>query len=383
MRTKNYAMKTALKMQKQINTVSADLYGGANDVVPGTGNLKYFDECVINDPAEKIVDTAINGTQADNFQETVSVIPSVEVSASVHTAGDNDIIVSTIGFEALDGPKSHASGKYTHLILLQERGKEQREFSTAEQALIGATFDADDRYNCYCHIAQDQGPSTLNAKNVVFKGFEFSSQQKQELKCKFTGTAESVNRATPSGQTSGWTKNSGTLESTFKHYQGALSVGVEGQSLASIQCLEFAVKGNFGLTEGVIPTGTSNGGLAQAEPLSDGKTEITVDFRIYKHDTDVFKTYELVDTFLSAKMEYTKGDNFLGFYFPRLQVVSATPEFGEGGSILVSCRAFLPIGADPFTTERTVNATEWALPFSTRMYLISKDASSTNWLRAV
>lgn len=383
MRTKNYAMKTALKMQKQLNTVPADLYGGANDVIPATGSLKYFEEVMINDPAEKIVDSAVNGTQADNFQETVAVVPTVEVSSSLHTSGDNDLLVSTLGFEALDGPKSHASGKYTHMILLQERGKEQREFTAAEQALIGGTFDADDRYNPYCHISQDQGPSTVNAKNVVFKGFEFSSQQKQELKFKATGTAESVVRVTPSGQTSGWTKIAGTLESTFKHYQGALSVGVEGGALSEIQCLEFAVKGNFGLTEGIIPTGTSNGGLAQAEPLSDGKTEITVDFRIYKHDTDVFKTYELVDTFLSAKMEYTRGDNFLGFYFPRLQVVSATPEFGEGGSILVSCRAFLPVGADPFTAERTVSATEWVLPFTTRMYLISKDANNTNWLRAV
>lgn len=383
MRTKNYASIVALKMQKQINTVPADLYGGANDVTPGIDSLKYFDQdaVMINDPTEKIVDTATNGTQADNFQENVAIIPTVEIGGSVHTMGDSDVLVTGLGFEALDGPKSHASGKYTHLILLQERGKEQRAFTAAEQALIGGTFDADDRYNTYCHIAKDMGPSTVHAKNVAFKGFEFSSQQKQELKFKLTGTAETVTRDATHAGVSTWTKPAGTLTSTFKHYQGVLMVGEIGQTQTALQCLEFSVKGNFGMTEGIIPTGTANGGLAQAEPLSDGKTEITVDFRVYKHDTDLYKNWELQDKKIQLRMEYTKGDAFLGFYLPELQIVNAQAEEGDGSSVLISCRAFLPSGADPFATQRTVNATPWALPFTTRMYLIAKDLDDTNWLR--
>jgi len=382
-RTKDYAIQSAAKFQKQLNTVPADLYGGANDVTLGAGVIKQFDSLDINDVTEKIVDSAINGTQADNYQETVARLPTVEISGTMHTIGDVDLLVSTMGWENLDGPKAHTAGKYTHFIPMVETGKEQREYTAAEQALVSSGFDADDRINTYMHLARELGPSVEHAKNVVIKSFEFSSSQKQELKIKMSGTAESATRDTSKTGLDAWTTTAGNYAGTFKHYHGKLSVGLVGGSAAEIQCLEFACKGSFGLAEGVVPTGTSQGGLSQAEPLSDGKTELTVDFRVYKHDTNLYKNWETGDTKIFLKMEYTRGDSFLGFYLPLLQVVSAQMEAGEGGSVLVSCKGFLPTAADPFTTERTVGGSPWAVPFKTRMYLIAKDLDPTNWLRKV
>jgi len=379
-RTKNYAIQTAAKMQKQLNTVAADLYGGANDVTLGAGSLMQVTECIMDDGTEVIVNQDINGTQTPNYQDTVAKVPTVEVSTTVHSAGDLPFIVSALGWENLDGPKSNGTN-YTHLIPLQIRGKEQRAYTAAEEALVVSGFDADDRINPYIHIARELGPSVEHAKNVVFKGIEIGSQQKQELKMKLAGTAESLTRDATKTGVSTWAKVTGAFANTFKHYQGVFTVGPQGGTLVATQVLEFMVKINHGLAEGVIPTGTSNSGLAQAEPLSDGLSEVTVDFRVYKHDSDLYKGWQTGDTKISAKMEYTRGSEFLGFYMPLLQVVNAQVEPGEGGTVLVSCRAMLPTATDPFTTERTVSATEWVLPFSTPFYAIAKEASQVNFLR--
>lgn len=381
--TKNYALRCATKMQKQLNTVAADLYGGANDVTLGTGNKKRMDLDAVSivDATEKVVDTAVNGTQSQNYQETVARLPTFEIAGSMHTQGDVDLIVSSAGWEALDGPKAHDTGKYTHLILLDNRGREQRAYTAAESALITAGYDADDRINTYFHLAVDKGPSTEHAKNCVVKGFELGSQQKQPLKFKATGTAESLTRDASHTNVSSWTEASGAFLAHFMHYNAVFSLGTVGGSLTATQILEFNLKVNHGLAEGNIPTGTSVGGLAQAEPLSDGFTEVTVDFRVYKHDTDAYKGYETGDTFLSAKMVYTKGDKVFGIYLPNLQVVNAQDETGDGGSVMVSCRAFLPTAADPFTADRTISATEWVLPFTTPVYFIAKDSDQTNYMR--
>jgi hypothetical protein len=382
-RTKNYAIQGAVSFQKQLGTVAADLYGGANDVTLGAGHLKFFsDPITIDDGIESIEDTAINGTQISNDSENISAVPTVEMPFNIHGNGDLDLLVTAFGWEALDGPKANATNN-THMIPLQIRGREQREYTAAEQALITVGFDTDDRINTYTHVGLDLGPSTLHAKNVVIKGFEIGSTQKQELKAKLTGTAEKLTRDAAKTGVANWAKIVGAYASTFKHYNAVFSVGPVSGTLVATQVTEFMIKVNHGLAEGIIPTGTSNGGLAQAEPMSDGLSEVTLDFKVYKHDSDLYKTWQINKTAIFAKMEYTRGSEFLGFYIPLMKVVTAQPDPADGGSVQVSCKLYLPAAADPFTTERTVVATEWTLPFVTPLYCIAREASASNFMRVL
>jgi hypothetical protein len=378
-RTKDYASIVAAKFEKQKLTTAADLYGGANSVAVGADNMILVKSCVINDGVEKVSDEAINGTQARNGEETVAMLPTVEIEAEVYDAGTLPLIVAGMGWEALDGPKTSGSLK-AHLIPFNIYGQDQRDFTSAEQTLIGGTWAASDKVNLGLHVAMDTGPSTKHAKNCYFDAMEISSQAMGILSLKLTGTAETNTLDGTHATVSTWTKKSTSFVSRWKHYQSTATFGAIGGGQTTVQILDFSVKATRGMAKGNVPTGTGNSGKAQAEPLSTGLSEVTVDFTIYKDDTDQWRTWQVGDTLLQLKNEYVSGLKKLGFYFPQLQISALDPKAENGSSVTVSCKAFLPVGTDPFATERTFG-TPWALPFATPFYMISVDTDTVGYMR--
>lgn len=374
----DYSAQVAVKFQNQTDTVAADLYGGANDVTPGTGNLILVDSCNIVEGVEKVADEAINGTQALNGEETVALLPTVEMAGNIYDTGTLPVLVSAMGWEALDGPKTSGSLK-AHMVLFNVRGKDQREYTAAEQALITG-FDVDDRVNLALHVAKDFGPYVQHAKNTYFEQLEISSQQKNLLKFKVTGNSETLTHDATRAGVSSWTKIANGFVSRWKHYQSTFTFGSIGGAQTAVQAIEWSVKASHGMAKGNIPTGTSNGGKAQAEPVSTGRSDITVDFRIHKMDTDQWRTWQIGDTLLQLKVEFVSGLKKLGFYFPQLQIANIDPTADNGSSVMISCKAYLPTGTDPFATERTFG-TAWALPFATPFYMISVDNDATNYMR--
>lgn len=378
-RTKDFTKQVAVKFQKQKATVAADLYGGANDVTVGTGNLMQVKSCTINDGIEKVTDEAINGTQAINGEEIVAMLPTVEIEADLYDAGNLPLIVAGMGWEALDGPKTTGALK-AHLIPFNINGQDQRDFTATEQTLIGGTWASADKVNLGLHVAQDTGPFTKHAKNTYFDVMEISSAQTKILGMKLTGTAEVNTIDTAHSTVSAWTKVATSFVSRWKHFQSTFTFGSVGGSQTAIQALEWSVKTSRGMAKGNFPTGTGNSGKAQAEPLATGRSEVTVDFKIYKDDTDQWRTWQIGDTLLQLKVEFVSGLKKLGFYFPQLQIATIDAQADNGSSVAISCKAFLPIGTDPFATERTFTGV-WALPFPTPFYIISVDTDTTLYMR--
>jgi hypothetical protein len=382
-RTKDFEVVGAASFQKQMETVAADLYGGANDVTLGAGHKKRFMSLNINDGTNVSTDESTNGTQIQNNQELDSVMPTFDAEHALYESGVTDLLTHALGFEALDGPKTDGASDYVHMILLNSTGKDQREYTTAEQALVSSGFDPADRINLAMHIAQNMGPSVKHAKNCYTNAFEIASSQGGSLSLKFSGTAESISRdATKSGFTS-WSYPANTFARRFRHYEASISIGPIAGSISEVDCMEFAAKASFGQAE-QQPTGTSNGGLSRAEPVSTGSSEVTVDVRIYKHDSDTMKGYEADQSILSLKAEYVRGTKFVKLLIPEAQVVNVQEDHADGSSLLVSLRCRIPtVAKDPFSTERTVNAVEWALPFASPLYIMASDNINTNWMRAV
>ena len=379
MRTKDFTKVCAAKFQKQKATVTADLYGGANDVTLGVGNLMSVKTCDILDGVEKISDEAINGTQIINGEMVIALLPTVSVEADIYDTGTLPLIVAGMGWENLDGPKTSGSLK-AHLIPFNVNGQDQREFTSAEQTLIGGTWVTGDRVNLGLHIASDTGPFTKHAKNTYFDQMEISSKQKDVLALKLTGTAEIASVDTSHTTVSTWSKASNAFVSRWSHYKSLFTFGAIGGSQVAIQALEWSLKVTRGMAKANVPTGTGNGGLAQAEPVSTGRSEVTVDFKIYKDDTDQWRTWQLGDTLLQLKVEFVSGLKKLGFYFPQLQINAIDTQADAGSSVMISCKAFLPTGVDPFATERTFT-TPWALPFPTPFYIISVDSDAVGYMR--
>jgi hypothetical protein len=378
-RTKDFTEIVAVKFEKQKLTTAADLYGGANAVAVGADNQILYKTCVILDGVEKVVDEAINGTQANNSEETVALLPTVEIEADLYDAGNLPLIVAGMGWEALDGPKTSGALK-AHLIPFNVLGQDQRDFTTAEQTLIGGTWGATDKVNLGLHVAQDSGPSTKHAKNAYFDSMEISSQAMGMLGIKLSGTAEVNTLDATHATVSSWTKKATSFISRWKHYQSTATFGAIGGSQTVVQILDFSIKATRGMAKDNVPTGTGNGGKARAEPLATGRSEVTLDFTIHKDDTDQWRTWQIGDTLLQFKNEFVSGLKKLGFYFPQIQITALDAKADNGSSVTVSCRAFLPVGVDPFATERTFG-TPWALPFVTPFYIISVDTDTIGYMR--
>ena len=379
-RTKDYGEKVASKFQKQIGTVDADKYGGANTVTLGAGDLKFYDTLEISDPKEVVQDQARNGTQSANYQEVFADMPTIEGEGALYNEGMLDDVTSAMGWETLDGPyDSGDATNYVHMILFQNNGKDQREFTTAEQALIPG-WASGTIYNPFKTFAKDRGPSTEIAKNTAIQQFEIAGQPRQPVMFKFSGNSETVTRDASHTGVDSWTASG--FDSRYKLFQGVFSVGVDQGALTEYGITEFSLKGNFGMATELQPTGTSNGGLSRAEPCSTGLSEVTFDFKIHKHSSDTWKTWEADQTILNAKLELTNGNQKFNIFLPMLQVGNIDIEADDGSSVMVNCRAFLPTNTDPFATERTVNSIERTLPFSTPVYMMVTDTDNTNHLLA-
>lgn len=377
--SKSFSARHAVKSGKQLLTTSADLYGGATDPVFGAGNEVIFMEPLkIEDAPEFLDDEGVNGTQVIRGKELVAVPVKVSGKARLHTLGCEELIYAGLGYETINGPGTGG----THLFLLDTTGKDQRAYTTAEAALVTSGYDASDRLNRYLHIGQYLGPGLVRASNVSIKELTIAGTAKDSVTIEFSGSAERVERDPAKPGLSTLSLQSNSFLEWFMLRHCTANIGIVG-SLETIQIVSFTAKNVFGQAEGNYPTGTSNSGLSQAEPVSDGFTKTTLELEYYRHDTDTFKTWEQAKQEIACSLEFTRDTKKAALCFPRLVVTSAVPEITKAGTIKISCDALLPTGTDPFTDIRSMSGTEQTLPFATPMYMVMKNGETVNYGRNV
>ena len=386
-RTTDFGMRFAIDMQKQLNTVPADLYGGANTVALGANDEMLLDEVTISDDPEFHVDEANNGTQIARGQDLVAVMVPISAKGKIWARGAERLLVSALGYESVAGPTLHTTSRYARVIALSPIGKDQRTYTTAEQAAVVSGYDADDRINVYQTVGRLMGPSEEIVKNVSWKSVKFSCEQKGPLMIEVSGTGEKLTRDATKATSPNWSVLASSQSTWFAMRHCTAKLGAPS-SQAAISLLDFSVSAELGQAEGQVPTGTGNSGLAQAEPVSTGMTEVTVEGTIYLHNTDQLKTWEQAATELCLSLDFLRADSDrLVICIPSMKLVSVEADGADGGSIKFTAKAFLPTGSDPFATERTFGGSPVAVPTvlgsAVPMYVVLDNTISTNWMRAV
>lgn len=388
-RTTDFGLQYGAKFSKQLDTTPADLYGGANSQVPGANDLMKFDELKLTDTPEQFQDVSTNGTQFETGQLVSATPVQFQGTIKAYTHGIERLLVSALGYERLDGPVENA-GKFCRLICLAPNGKDQRTYTAAEAALV-VGYDADDRINTYLNFAVTKGPSDELAKNGSIKSFTIKAESKGPLMLEIAGSAERLTRDATKAASAALTLASGTQQSYYmlRDFRdpstGAslIKMGPAG-SMTALSALSMSVSVELGQADGQYPTGTSNGGLSQAEPVATGPSTITVEIKRYLQNNDTFKTWEQVGTEVAFSAEAAKGDDGLAICVQRLQVTAVELDEADGGSITITAKGYLlSATSEAFTAIRTFNSAIIDLPFNTGMFLKVVSPNAVNQLRSV
>jgi len=385
--SKDFALRHGLKKQVGNTPAAADLYGGGTNPTTGANSQTRWTSLTITDTPEKYEDASNTGNQWSKQKEVSAVPVTWEGSTEVFVDNSLTELVSSFGYEDLDGPINYATTKEAHLISLLPSGKDQRLYTATEaadataNAGLSPAYAASDVINTYLKLGTEFGPYDEFANNCQVGSFTLSCEAKNPLMLEMSGTAEDVTRDVTKAQSANWTERVGCDEAKFFMRHATASFGPLGAPI-DVAIFNISVSVELGVAGDLFPTGTSNSGLSRSEPVSTGKQAVNLEFSINKHDTINYKNYEQTDTECQLSVTFTRGDKILNILVPSINVISATPEVGDGSKINISAEAFIPCGADPFTTERSISGTEQTLTYpETPLYMMLSNANGQNGMR--
>jgi hypothetical protein len=386
----DFGTKYAAKFQTQLNTVAADLYGGANTVTVGAGDQMLFDSLDITSTPGYYEDASTNGTQIATGKLISEKPVGIAGATKIYTYGMERMLVAAVGYCRLDAPATDGVS-FCHLLALPPNGKDQRAYTSAEASLAGVGYDADDRINAYMTMVKsDGGPVDFIAKNVSIKSFSLKAESKGPLMLEFNGTAETEVRDATKAARAAVTIASGTQDAFYMLRDFRTAGGVTGvmigppASMEAVAALSFAVNVDFGQAENMVPTGTSNDGLAQAEPVATGMTKVTIEVKRYLYDTDNPKTWEQAGTEIAFSAEAVKGLRGFGIAIRSMRIDAVEIDRADGGSITITATAYVPTATSAeFTAFRTFDAVELDNPNDSVMLVKIISPEDTNQLRAV
>lgn len=394
--TNDFAIKHALRLETQLNTTPADLFGGSNSLVPTAGDqIPVEGTAEITKGSEFYTDAAANGTQFTGGKRKTAELPALSgLSVKGYTQGLERLLLGAMGYASPGGPAAvvSSSGFHSHLFCMPPQGRNQRPYTAAEQALVPTGFDADDRINTYLVVSQELGPYERSLRNVVIKDLELSCSAKNPLMLKVSGPAERIVKDTNKASSPSWSYPAGAFADWFqmsdcKCFIQPASVAFDGASVP-VSITEMSVKVSHGISEDNVPTGTANGGLSRAEPLPTGKSSLSAELGVYLHDKTIYEDWEENGTVLHAKLEFTRGNYKILVLLPRLTVTLADPNFDGAGSVKLSLEAALPNDpaelaalASSFATERALSGTTQPWPATSLFGLIVVSKESKNPMR--
>lgn len=394
--TKDFAIKHAMRLERQLATTSDDLYGGSSALLPGAGDQIPVTEIAdISKGSEYYTDSSANGTQYSGDKQKIAELPSLAgFQVKGYTNGIERLLLASLGYASPGGPVAVTSsaGYYAHLLCVHPQGHNQREYTAAEQALVTSGFDASDRINTYLEVSQELGPYERHLRNVCIKDVEFSCSSKNPLMIKVSGSAERRSVDTAKASCDAWSCPEGAFAEWFQmsncraYIQPASQPFTDLSSHVSIT--EMAIKHTYGVAEDDVPTGTSNGGLSRAEPKPTGKNTLTADLTVYLHDRTTYETWEEEQTILHCKLVFSRGNSKLIFLLPRLKCTLADPNFDGAGSVKLTLESAYPKDAaaitalsNSFATERAISGTAQAWPASSLLGLMVVSKESRNLMR--
>ena len=386
--TKDFSQEFAL-VKAVGNTPTADeLYGGATAPTVGAGSKVRWEEMELTDTPEKYKDVGSTGNQFTK-NDIVSSVP-VSWSGKTDVFIDNTLteVGCSFGFEELSGPIGYGAGLHSHLITLDPLGKDQKGYSTAEandataNVNFSPAYNASDVKNTFIRLFNSVGPSDDSAENCSIASFKLSCESKNPLKLEMSGSGERMIRDETKTQSPNLTDRVGCEEGRLFMRHCTATVGEIGGSESQLSIMSFEVGVEMGQAEDLFTSGTSNGGLSRAEPVSTGEQVVSGSMVINKHDTIKWSEYAENDTKLYLKFDFAVGLKRFILCLPLINIKEAPFELGDGSKINVSFEAHIPCDADPFTTERSVSGTEQTLTYpETPIYLIWANGNDNNILR--
>jgi hypothetical protein len=386
--TTSFGLRCGIASAKGKAPTDAYKYGGASYTTPGVGDQILVSEPSIQTAPTMLDDESVNGSQFASGQDVAFLPVAVSATHDMRVIGSGKMLYHALGYESLQGPVASGT-KHAHLFLIDPKGKDQREYTSAEKQQ-DPTIQATDIRNAYFNFVCEEGPGDHIAQNTTIKEFTISCEAKNALKLQFSGSAQSSILDSNKTASSAMTLNHGINEmKRFKFSDAYLLnayVGKWNEAGTEIveerECMTaFSITNSFGQAEGV---GTTCSGLAQAEPVADGLNELTVELTRFKYDTHEWLESMKIGQEISFRIGFKIGDYVFKLFIPRMKINDATGEVGDGGKIKIVGRALISNSTvDPFKTERTIGTTEMTLPFDTGMYCILVDDVATNYMRAV
>jgi hypothetical protein len=337
--TQAHKIKYALRMEKQIDTVDDDRFGGSALNWPGEGDsFPPESDMEFQAGPEFYTDASMNGTQFNGFKQKTAELPAVSnISVKGYVRGLERILLAGLGYASVEGPDNG-----THRFIVPPQGRNQREYTAEEKALIGSAHKPGDLVNLYLCISQELGPYARHARNVIIKDFEISCTAKSPLQITASGPAERIDKEPSKASVKKWTTAPGDFPpnvyqmSDFEVWLGSLKVSVT----------EFSLKISHGLSDDNVPTGTSNGGLSRAEPMPSGKSSITLDITVYLHDKSIYEDWMNNQEKVFCRIEGKRGAYKFIMLLPMAQVTNAQPNFDGAGSTQLTLEACWPTDAD-------------------------------------
>jgi len=386
--SKDFSQEFAIVKAVGNTPTTAELYGGATIPAVGVGSKVRWDEMEITDTPEKYKDIGSTGNQFTK-NDIVSAVP-VSWSGKTDVFVDNTLteIGCSFGFEELSGPIAYGVGLNSHLISLDPLGKDQKAYSTAEandataNLNFAPAYNASDMKNTFIRLFDSVGPSDDSAENCSIASFKLSCESKNPLKLEMSGSGERMVRDEAKAQSPNLTDRVGCEEGRLFMRHCTAIVGEIGGAESTLSIMSFEVGVEMGQAEDLFTSGTSNGGLSRAEPVSTGEQVVSGSMVINKHDTIKWSEYAENDTKLYLKFDFTVGLKRFILCLPLINIKEAPFELGDGSKINVSFEAHIPCDADPFTAERSVSGTEQALTYpETPIYLVWANGNDNNILR--
>jgi hypothetical protein len=221
------------------------------------------------------------------------------------------------------------------------------------------------------------GPADSKQVNCRINNFTLSGTQKEPLKIQAGFVSELVDKDETKADSSAWS----LTDSDFVNPLQLRNTGAFEVQGTEVGIFDFSYATEWDIDPDRYPTGTSNSGLARAEPFTNS-VKVNLNFTVEKHDSLVWENYRDGATTVKIKHELAMGSTgFLGLYFPEVQIKTVEIDPQGGSRVAITAEAHHVTGADPFSSERTHDGGTVSRLYDTPFYAILKNGKTINYGR--
>lgn len=226
---------------------------------------------------------------------------------------------------------SHSGAMYEHLYEIDGSGRRYREYNTAEQAILGALIDEGDKKNLMCTLAKRMSLYDIRYANSMAQdfGYKFDAAGLAEWDSNFKAYIEERGAF----NSSTWTLKPGLCDGQltpahFEHrfFIGEMdSIGVVDGELSGLDELALS---SFNLSVGMPLQALQDtvSGLSIAEPVLEGKYDISLTGTISRHTVQTYQQYRDSQSKVAAYLSSHQGWYMQEFMIKEAVISEAGPD---------------------------------------------------------